>query len=192
MARRREIESGAALPTIVEGDQETKAQLQRRMDEARESISQTVDEIKGTVEDQYATVKATVSGILDWREKFQSEPIVWSVAALAAGFALGHTVGAAQKRKRPSAKRSPVEVFADTLKEEIATIGKTLPMSSLDASVKRVLGFELSDLFAEIGGGKGGGKATRAARRNGARQPRSRGRGRPPSRRPRKESTRIK
>ena len=63
------------------------------MNEARDSISHTVEEIKGTVEEQYEAVKRTVDGVLDWRKQFQEDPIVWSVGALSAGFALGYTLG---------------------------------------------------------------------------------------------------
>jgi hypothetical protein len=180
MVRRHERETEQlAPPATAEGAEETaaeetKAELQRRMGKARESISRTVDEIKDTVEDQYATVKATVSGILDWRETFQSEPLLWSVGALAAGFALGHTLASAEKRRRPSGKRSSVEIFADSLKEDLASIGKTLPMSSLDSRFKKVLGFGLSDLFAEIGGAKGAGKPKHVRRKTISRRKASR------------------
>src|SRR4029453_7911869 len=78
----------------------TKEELQQRVDTARESISQTVEEIRDTVEGQYESVKATVTGILDWREAFQREPLVWSLGALSAGFALGYTIGVGTKRGR--------------------------------------------------------------------------------------------
>ena len=64
----------------------TKAELQRRMEEARELISATVAEIKDTVEDQYESVKETIGGVAEWRDQFQKEPLVWSLGALAAGF----------------------------------------------------------------------------------------------------------
>ena len=38
-----------------------------------------------------AAVKESVSGVMDYREQFQKEPLVWSLGALAAGFALGYT-----------------------------------------------------------------------------------------------------
>ena len=134
----------------------TKEELQRRMDDARQSLSATVEEIKDTVEDQYASVKATVTGILDWREQFQQEPILWSVGALTAGFALGYTLGRAQPGK-PGArgKKSEVAVFAESLAAELGTVAKSLPLATIDPRMKALLGFGLSDLFAEVGtGGK--------------------------------------
>ncbi|HYO90546.1 MAG TPA: hypothetical protein VEQ40_02875, partial [Pyrinomonadaceae bacterium] len=70
----------------------TKAELQRRMEEARESITQTVTEIKDTVTNQYQAVKDTVSEALDWREQFRKRPVAFSIGALSAGFILGYTV----------------------------------------------------------------------------------------------------
>ncbi|HKS29081.1 MAG TPA: hypothetical protein VJS44_14735 [Pyrinomonadaceae bacterium] len=70
----------------------TKAELQRRMEEARESITQTVTEIKDTVTNQYQAVRDTVSEALDWREQYRKRPVAFSLGALSAGFILGYTV----------------------------------------------------------------------------------------------------
>ena len=67
----------------------SKQQLQRQMEKTRQSVSETVGEIKDTVNQQIATAKQTVTGIMDYREEFQKEPLVWSLGALSAGFALG-------------------------------------------------------------------------------------------------------
>lgn len=67
----------------------TKAELQRRMEEARESISQCVTEIKDTVATQYQQARESVSPELDWREHYRRHPVVWSVGALSVGFILG-------------------------------------------------------------------------------------------------------
>jgi len=147
------------------------------MEEARESISQTVEEIKNTVEDQYESAKETVSGVPDFREQFQKDPIVWSVGALSAGFALGYTLGYAHKSMKPSGrKRSKVAAFADTLVEELSTVGQSLVMPTVNAKIKQLLGFDFSDMLDEIGGakktrgrkpssGKGGAKSQGARRR---------------------------
>jgi hypothetical protein len=161
-------------PTPPSDTELTKEELQRRMDEARRSISNTVEEIKGTVEDEYASVKATVTGILDWRAQFSKEPILWSVGALTAGFALGYSLGRAQPQKsRAKGKKSEVAVFADSLAAELGTVAKSLPLATLDPKMKAILGFGLSDLFAEIGAGtvKGRQRSKRAAAK---RRPRAR------------------
>ncbi|HLM59139.1 MAG TPA: hypothetical protein VK422_23745, partial [Pyrinomonadaceae bacterium] len=73
----------------------TKAELQRRMEEARESITQTVTEIKDTVTQQYQQVKDTISDTLDWREQYRRRPIPFTVGAFAGGALLGYCVAGA-------------------------------------------------------------------------------------------------
>ncbi len=144
-------EPPSAVPP-VEGSEAEKAELQRRMEEARESISQTVGEIKDTVEGQYATVKDAVTGILDWREQFREDPIVWSVGALSAGFALGYTLGLAEKHGALGRKQGGVSGFADTLLKGLAAVRQHLPLAALDPTMKQLLGVELSELFDEMEG----------------------------------------
>lgn len=75
----------------------TKAELQRRMEEARESISQTVSEIKDTVVTQYQQVKETINDTLDWREQYKRHTLPFTVGAFAAGALIGYTVMGAFK-----------------------------------------------------------------------------------------------
>lgn len=75
----------------------TKAELQRRMEEARESISQTVSEIKDTVVTQYQQVRETISDTLDWREQYKRHTLPFTVGAFAAGALIGYTVMGAFK-----------------------------------------------------------------------------------------------
>lgn len=132
----------------------TKAELERQMEETRESLSQTVQEIKSTVSEQVASVKETVSGVLDYREQFQNEPMVWSLGALSAGFALGYTLGYAHKNIKGSRKKSEVATFANTLATELSTVGQTMIMPALSSKIRDLFGFEFSDLLAEMGGKK--------------------------------------
>ena len=74
-------------------EEPSKAELQRRMDEARDSISHTVTEIKETVANQVQAVKET----LDWREQFKRRPVAWSVGAAGVGFVVGYSLAAAVK-----------------------------------------------------------------------------------------------
>ena len=73
-------------------DVPSKEELQRRMDEARNSITQTVTEIKETVTNQYYSVKETVTDALDWRHHFRKNPVAFSVGALSAGFVVGYAL----------------------------------------------------------------------------------------------------
>jgi len=79
------------------GEDLSKDELQRRMDGARESISQTVDEIKDTMVNQYEAVKDTVSKTLDWHEQVKKRPVIWSAGAVGAGFVVGYGVAAIVK-----------------------------------------------------------------------------------------------
>jgi len=141
------------------------------MEAARESISQTVEEIKDTVEDQYESVKETVSGVLDYRDQFQKDPIVWSVGALSAGFALGYTLGYAHKNMKPAGrKRSEVAAFSDSLVDELSRVGNSLVMPSLNAKIKQLFGFDFSDMLEEIGGAKKTPGRRKSSRKSGAKK----------------------
>jgi len=130
----------------------TKAELERRMEETRESLSQTVQEIKDTVSEQVTSVKETVGGVLDYREQFQKEPMIWSLGALSAGFALGYTLGYAHKNIKGSRKQSEVAAFANTLATELSTVGKTMVMPALSTKIKDLFGFDFAELLEEMGG----------------------------------------
>lgn len=144
-------EEGVDDPLPIPADGEiTKAELQRRMDDARESISQTVDEIKETVGGQYEVVRATVTGIFDWHEHFQKDPIIWSVGALCAGFALGHTLARAQGKKSGGIKDSKLAAFTDGLVAQLGDLARLLPISSIDPTMKNLFGFGLSEIIAEM------------------------------------------
>lgn len=78
----------------------TKEQLQRRMEEARESITQTVAEIKETVATQYQSVRESISDSLDWREQYRRRPAAFSAGALGVGLLLGYSVGGALRGGR--------------------------------------------------------------------------------------------
>src|SRR5215203_3038072 len=75
------------------GEEPSKEELQRRLGEARDSISTTVTEIKETVANQVQAVKDT----LDWREQFKRRPVAWSAAALGVGFATGYCIASYAK-----------------------------------------------------------------------------------------------
>ena len=87
--------TGTAPATTTDSDdtEATKQELQRRMEAARENISQTVADIKDTVTTQYETVRTTINQNLDWREHVRSRPSTFSFAAGTVGFFLGLAVG---------------------------------------------------------------------------------------------------
>src|SRR5690349_13032119 len=69
-------------------EEPSKEELQRRLGQARDSITSTVSEIKETVANQVQAVKDT----LDWREQFKKRPVVWSAAAMGVGFCTGYCI----------------------------------------------------------------------------------------------------
>lgn len=72
-------------------EEPSKEELQRRMEEARDSITNTVTEIKENVAQQYENVKDA----LDWREHFRKQPLAWSLGAAGVGFFVGYGIAAA-------------------------------------------------------------------------------------------------
>ncbi len=131
----------------------TKRELERQMDRTRESLAETIGEIKQTVEEEVAAAKQTVSGVLDYREQFKNEPLVWSLGALSAGFALGYTVGYAHKNSKHG-KQSPVMAFADSMVDELSSMGQGLVMPALNVKIKELFGFDFSELLNDMGKSK--------------------------------------
>ncbi|HEX8189716.1 MAG TPA: hypothetical protein VF586_15280 [Pyrinomonadaceae bacterium] len=98
MAEERNVALARANDSANEDDvDQTKAALQRRMEEARESISQTVTEIKDTVVTQYQQVKENISDTLDWREQYRRHTLPFTLTAFAVGTFVGYTVAGAFK-----------------------------------------------------------------------------------------------
>jgi len=91
MAEERTLALARAREVEVDDEDPSKAALQRRMEETRDSISNTVTEIKETVTQQYETVKDA----LDWREHFKKQPVAWTLGAAGVGFFVGYGIAAA-------------------------------------------------------------------------------------------------
>ena len=87
MAEERTLGLARAQDLSTE-EEPSKEELQRRLGEARDSITNTVSEIKETVANQVQAVKDT----LDWREQFKKRPVAWSAAAMGVGFATGYCI----------------------------------------------------------------------------------------------------
>ena len=90
----------ARAPEAADDADATKAELQRRMEEARESISQTVTEIKESVVNQYQQVRETISDSLDWREQYKRHTLPLTVGAFAVGALQCHGRVRRQRRWR--------------------------------------------------------------------------------------------
>lgn len=94
MAEERTLGLARAQETTAE--EPSKQELQRRLDEARDSISHTVTEIRESVANQVQAVKDT----LDWREQFKKRPVAWSAGAAGVGFLVGYGLAALVKGDR--------------------------------------------------------------------------------------------
>ncbi|HKC65838.1 MAG TPA: hypothetical protein VKB86_19500 [Pyrinomonadaceae bacterium] len=101
-----------------EGDEPSKEELQRRMEEARHEITQAVTEIKETVTNQYYSMKESVSDALDWRHHFRKRPVAFSVGALGLGFLVGYGLAGSFKGNGRSREGYPsqdeTDVYART------------------------------------------------------------------------------
>jgi molecular chaperone DnaK (HSP70) len=128
----------------------SKRELQRQMEQTRESVSETVSEIKETVNEQVALAKKTVAGVLDYRQEFQNEPLVWSLGALSAGFALGYTMGYAHKETKGSKNRSQVAALTNSLVDELSLVGNSLVMPAVNSHIKELFGFYFSEVLDSI------------------------------------------
>ncbi|MEP6718673.1 MAG: hypothetical protein ABJB21_06010 [bacterium] len=89
MAEERNL--GLARARETSDEDASKEALQRRMEEARDSITNTVTEIKENVTQQYENVKDA----LDWREHFKKQPVAWTLGAAGVGFFVGYGIAAA-------------------------------------------------------------------------------------------------
>jgi hypothetical protein len=89
MAEERNL--GLARARDIGDDEASKEALQRRMEVARDSITNTVTEIKENVAQQVESVKDA----LDWREHFKKRPVAWSLGAAGVGFFVGYGLAAA-------------------------------------------------------------------------------------------------
>ena len=130
--------------------QPSKRELQKEMEKTRQSVSETVGEIKDTVNEQIAVAKRTVSGVLDYREEFKKEPLVWSLGALSAGFAVGYTMGYAHRETKGARKKSEVAAFANSMVEELSGVGNSLVMPALNSRIKELFGFDFGDALKSI------------------------------------------
>jgi hypothetical protein len=131
----------------------SKAELQRQMEEARESITETVAQIRETVTNQYEaametveTVKDTVTEVLDWREKFKENPVVWGAGAVSVGILIGLGIANSFDGQRPNSrrKRSEVAAIAETLLARVAHLGDAV-LPVISGQLKEMFGIDIAD-----------------------------------------------
>jgi hypothetical protein len=155
----------------------TKAQLQRRMEEAREDISEAVAEIKETVTDQYESVKETVSEAFDWRAQFRKHSVAFSLGALAIGYVVGSGIAASledvTKKRGRKAEGLLAEIYAvgEMLSDEFSGVAQTVLLPALSRKVKDMFGIDLSDkLLAVIPAKRASRPGKRTTKRSAAKK----------------------
>ena len=172
--------AAAAQPATAAAEEPSKAELQRRMEEAREDISQTVEEIKETVTEQYESVKETVVEAFDWRAQFRKHSVVWSLGALAVGYVVGTGLAAAlkdttkqQKGRRSHGLLDDLYSYGEMLAEEFSGAAQTVLLPLINRKVKEKLGIDLSDkLLTTRAARAAAGKrpAKKAAKKSGSKK----------------------
>ena len=130
---------------------ESKASLKRQMEETRDSISDTVAEIKSVVTHQYEEVRETVESVregvgevLDWRKDFERNPLVWGAGAVSVGILVGFGIARAFDEKeepRPRGRRRTVTKGEHVVAELSGFAEVVLP--TISAKVKELFGLDL-------------------------------------------------
>jgi len=153
----------------IEAEEPTKAELQSRMEKAREDISQTVEDIKDNVAEQFESVKETVSDALDWREQFRKHSFAFSLGALAVGYVVGNGLAASLRDGTPNKKGRKSsglfdEVYAvgERLADEFSDVAETVLLPALGKKIKDTFGIDVSDKLQGLLGTK---SATSTAKR---------------------------
>jgi hypothetical protein len=141
---------------------ESKAALRRQMEEARESISETVAEIKSVVTHQYEEVRETVESVregvgevLDWRTEFERNPLVWGAGAVSVGILVGFGIARAFDEKdepRPRGRRKTVTTGEHVVAELSGFAEVVLP--TISAKVKELFGLDLDAYLRAAHAGK--------------------------------------
>lgn len=124
MAEERTLGLARAYEPDVETEEPSKEALQRRMEQARDSITNTVTEIKENVTQQYESVKEA----LDWREHFKRQPLAWSLGAAGVGLFVGYGIAAAIKGEGDDDRQGPYSTsYSPAARNQAASaIGETI------------------------------------------------------------------
>ncbi|HYH83957.1 MAG TPA: hypothetical protein VEX60_00655 [Pyrinomonadaceae bacterium] len=131
------------------GETESKAALKRQMEEARESISDTVAEIKSVVTHQYEEVKETVETVkegvgeaLNWRDEFENNPLVWGAGAVSVGILIGFGIAHAFDEDEPRGRRKQAAGRGERLVGELGGLADVV-LPTISGKVKELFGLDL-------------------------------------------------
>jgi hypothetical protein len=132
------------------GEAESKKALRRQMEDTRESISETVAEIKSVVAHQYEevrgtveTVRAEVGEVLDWRAEFERNPLVWGAGAVSVGIIIGFGIARAlddEPARRRRGRKGPTK--GELIVGELGGFADAV-LPTISAKVKELFGLDL-------------------------------------------------
>lgn len=128
----------------------SKAALTRQMEEARESISDTVAEIKSVVTHQYEEVRETVESVkegvgevLDWRGEFERNPLVWGAGAVSIGILVGFGIARAFDEEEAPRRGGRKRVTAgEHVVAELSGFAEVV-LPTISSKVKEMFGLDL-------------------------------------------------
>jgi hypothetical protein len=130
----------------------SKVELRRQMEAARESISDTVAEIKSVVVNQYEevrgtveTVRAEVGEVLDWRTEFERNPLVWGAGAVSIGILIGFGIARAFDDEDEGARGRKKKKETSTGGHIVAELSgfADLVLPTISGKVKELFGLDL-------------------------------------------------
>src|SRR5918998_2399435 len=141
------------------GDEETpsKRELQRQMEETRDSISETVAEIKTVVAQQYeevrervGTVREGVGEVLDWRQQFERNPVVWGAGAVSVGILIGIGLSRAFDEDEPARgrRKSKEPSTGQRLMGELTGLADAV-LPTISGHIKEMFGLDLAAYLHE-------------------------------------------
>jgi hypothetical protein len=170
------------------GEPESKAALRRQMEETRDSISETVAEIKSVVGHQYEEVRETVESVkegvgevLDWRTDFERNPLIWGAGAVSIGILVGFGIARAfDEEERPGRRRKRGVTTGEHIVADLSGLAEVV-LPTISSKVKELFGLDLDAYLraahaerpapkrlAKKGAARGAGSAKKGAAKKGA------------------------
>lgn len=131
-------------------ESESKAALRQQMEDTRESISETVAEIKSVVTHQYDEVRETVEDVkesvgevLDWRTEFERNPLVWGAGAVSVGILVGFGIARAfDEEEKPRRRGKKSVTTGEHVVAELSGFAEVV-LPTISAKVKELFGLDL-------------------------------------------------
>jgi hypothetical protein len=128
---------------------EGKDELRRQMEETRARMSETVAEIKSVVAQQFEEVRGTVESVkegvgevLDWREQFERNPLVWGAGAVSVGILIGFGIARAFDERDAHGRRKKSPSKAAHMVAELGGLAEVV-LPTISGKVKELFGLDL-------------------------------------------------